>query len=75
MMLNDAENDDGEDDDGQPAGDDKCLVKILGELCTRRQNGRVGRSEISSLSLFSFEFTLHVWNYDLQARQLTGDTK
>ena len=60
MMLNDAENDDGEDDDGQPAGDDKCLVKILGELCTRRQNGRVGRSEISSLPLFSFKFTFHV---------------
>ena len=60
LNANDAENAAGEDADGQPAGDDKCLVKILGELCTRRQNGRVGRSEISSLSLFSFKFTFHV---------------
>ena len=26
-------------DGGQPAGDDKCFVKVFGELCPWRENG------------------------------------
>ena len=45
--------DDFDDDAGnEPAGNGKCLVKVCGELCTRRKQGRICYSEILRLALF-----------------------
>ena len=48
----DAGNDVDDDAGDEPAGDGKRLVKVCGELCTRRKQGRICHSEILRLALF-----------------------
>ena len=52
VMLVCASGDTVDDAVDEPAGDGERLVKVCGELCTRRKQGRICHSEVLRLALF-----------------------